>query len=127
MDLNILTALSTAATGIKTLTEIPGNISNDKVRHELKTKIVELIDALLTARNQMLDLQQKYLEVLEENRQLKQVVAPREKFTLRYGCYQFEGDDGLYCTACYDSKRKKIRASLVMRHYICNVCRAALS
>jgi hypothetical protein len=114
LDFSYLTALTTALSGLKTVTEIPGAISNDKVRSELKGRMAELMDTVLNVRQQMLDLQQKYMEVLDENRRLKEAVAPKEKYTVKFGCYQFEGDDGMYCTACYDSKNKKIRASRVM-------------
>lgn len=127
MDFSYLTALTTALNGLKTVTEIPGAISNDKVRNELKAKMADLMDTVLSVRQQMLDLQQKYIEALDENRRLKEAVAPREKPKFVHGCYQFEGDDGLYCTACYDSKGKKIRASNVLNHMICNVCKAHLS
>lgn len=127
MDFSYLTALTTAINALKTVTEIPGAISNDKVRNEMKGKMADLMDTVLNVRQQMLDLQQKYMEVLDENRRLKEAVAPREKTTLKFGCYQFEGDDGLYCTVCYDTKNKKVRASRILGHYICGACKAALS
>ena len=125
--LPILETLTAALSGIKTLKEIVSGLSNKEVRNELNEKIADLLDVILSARIQMAEMQDKYEQILKENKELKEATAPREKTTLKWGCYQFEGDDGMYCTACYDSKGKKIRASRVLGHYICNVCKAHLS
>jgi hypothetical protein len=42
---------------------------------------------------------------------------------VQWGCYVFEGDENLYCPACFDTKGKKhltTRANSQMR--VCSVC-----
>jgi hypothetical protein len=51
-----------------------------------------------------------------------------DKPTLKWGCYKFEGLEGLYCPACYESKGKKIPASRIKGGiYKCPLCNAELS
>lgn len=46
----------------------------------------------------------------------------------KWDCYQFADDDGLYCTACYDTKGKKIRTTRATSKYrLCPVCNAPFS
>jgi hypothetical protein len=53
--------------------------------------------------------------------------AAAKRPTRVYGCYQFEGESGLFCPGCYDSKGKKHTATrLDSKHYQCTVCRALL-
>lgn len=45
----------------------------------------------------------------------------------KWGCYQFEEDDALYCTGCWDSKREKSTTNRVnSRQRSCPVCRALI-
>jgi hypothetical protein len=44
---------------------------------------------------------------------------------LKWGCYQFEGEEGLFCTACYDLKRARIQTTrLNSSQRACPVCKA---
>ncbi|MBW8035960.1 MAG: hypothetical protein FVQ79_10090 [Planctomycetes bacterium] len=62
-------------------------------------------------------------EVLTENE-----ASDSSTPTLKWGCYQFEGRDGLYCPACYEMHGKMIPAArLAGGHYKCPVCGAELS
>ena len=46
---------------------------------------------------------------------------------VKWGCYQFEGDAGLYCTACYDSRGARSRTTrLDSRRRQCPVCHAMI-
>lgn len=48
--------------------------------------------------------------------------------TLKWGCYKFEGKEGLYCPACYETSGKTIPVPrLTGGHYKCPVCKAELS
>lgn len=48
--------------------------------------------------------------------------------TLQWGCYKFEGIQGLYCPVCYEEKGLKIPASRLQGgHYKCPRCKAELS
>jgi hypothetical protein len=115
-----------AISSAKTLTEIVGNLSNVKVRNELTEKIIDLQSSLLKARQEMLDIQDKYEQVLRENKALKEASAPKEKPRVHWGCYKFEGDEGLYCTGCYDTTGKKIMTNrLNIRQRFCPVCKSS--
>ena len=51
----------------------------------------------------------------------------REPVGVKWGCYQFEGDAGLYCTACYDSRGARSRTTrLDSRRRQCPVCHAMI-
>jgi len=48
--------------------------------------------------------------------------------TLKWGCYIFEGTQGLFCPVCYEEKGLKIPASRLQGgHYKCPRCKAELS
>lgn len=130
MNLETIAAFGTAALGnIKTMTDLSATITNTKVKEYLNGKIAELQSVILAARQQMLELQDKYARVLEENKRLKEAVALKsvEKPKTKLGCYTFDGDDGLYCTACYDTKGAKSRTTkLPANLHLCLVCRAVL-
>ena len=50
------------------------------------------------------------------------------KPTLKWGCYKFEGKEGLYCPACYETKGQMIPVPRLRGgHYKCPVCKADLS
>lgn len=122
-----LETIGTALASIKGITELASKINSAPVKAELQQEIIDLQTALLTARQEMLEMQDSYERVLRENRELKEAHAPKEKPRLKWGCYEFEGEEGLFCTACYDSKGKKSRVSKIMGHQMCPVCKAALT
>lgn len=131
MDLETIKTLGAALTSIKTLSDIADTISNAKVRQEFNGKIADLQGVVIAARQQMLTMQDKYEELLRENKQLKEQLkeseAPREKPSMKWGCYQFEGEDGLFCTACYDTKGKKHRTTRINSNLRqCPVCKSSL-
>jgi hypothetical protein len=126
--LETVQTLGVALTGIKTLAEIASTVKNAEVRQELNTKIADLQGLLITARQAMLELQDKYEQVLRENKQLKETTAPKQKpLGMKWGCYEFEGEEGLFCTACYDSKGQKSQTNRInSRFRMCPVCRATI-
>jgi len=126
--MDIFSSIGPAIAGIKSLTEIASMITDVKIRQELNGKIADLQGALISTRQQILDMQEQYEEILRENKLLKEASAPRGTPKLLYGCYKFEGEEGLFCPACYDSKGKKFRASRMNANfYQCTVCRAVLA
>lgn len=49
------------------------------------------------------------------------------KPTLKWGCYKFEGEDGLFCPVCYETKELKIPCSRFSSSvYQCPNCKAKL-
>lgn len=121
-------AIAAALTGIKTLADVASTVKDTKVRQELNGKIADLQGTLISTRQAILELQDKYEQVLRENRQLKEATAPKPKPSgMKWGCYQFEGEDGLFCTACYDSKGQKSQTTRVnTRFRMCPVCKAVV-
>lgn len=64
------------------------------------------------------------IDVPLENIEIQRVEEP----TLKWGCYKFEGLNGLYCPACYESKGKKIPTSRINGGiYKCPLCKAEMS
>lgn len=126
MVLETVQTLGAALTGIKTLADIASTVKNAEVRQELNTKIADLQGTLIAARQEMLELQDKYEQVLRENKQLKQAVAPKQKPSgMKWGCYQFEGEEGLFCTACYDLNGRKCQTTRINPNYRqCPVCKS---
>jgi hypothetical protein len=126
--LETIQTLGAALAGIKSLADIASTVKNTEVRQELNAKIAELQGTLISARQAMLELQDKYEQILRENKQLKEAAAPKQKPSgMKWGCYQFEGEEGLFCTACYDSKGQKSQTTRVnTRFRMCPVCKAPI-
>jgi hypothetical protein len=120
--------ITAALSAMKSLADIAKGIQNAEVRQELNGKIADLQGTLISARQAMLDLQDKYELVLRENKLLKEATVPKQKPSGRkLGCYQFEGEDGLFCTACYDTKGQKSQTTRMTSQYrMCPVCKAAI-
>lgn len=50
------------------------------------------------------------------------------KPTLKWGCYKFEGEDGLFCPACYEMSGKKIPTTRLNSQFRqCPACQAKLA
>jgi hypothetical protein len=127
VDFETVKTLGTAIASIKTITDIAATVTNAQLRQELNGKIADLQSTLLAARQQMLAMQEKYEQVLLENKLLKEAAAPKEKPRRKWGCYQFDGEDGLFCTACYDTKGRKIQTTRLNSNFRqCPVCKAML-
>lgn len=105
--------------------EISKNIGDDEFRGPLADLSGELVDLKLEA----VSLKEQIAALQEENALLKKTALPADEKPKgrKWGCYQFEGDDGLYCLGCWDSKRKKSSTTQVnpcFRH--CPVCNAPI-
>lgn len=123
--MDIITTISTSITLAKRLREISKNIEDAEFKNLLADLSSELADLKLEAAA----LKEKIAELQEENSLLKHTASPTDEKPSgrRWGCYQFEGDSGLYCPACWDSKRKKsstTRVNAKFRH--CPVCNAPI-
>jgi len=126
VDIEILKSLGTAVTSIKAISDLAATITNVQLRQELNGKIADLQGVVIAVRQQMLEIQEKYERLLEERKELKEIIAPRQKPQMQWGCYRFEGENGLFCTACYDTKGKKIQTTrLNINFRQCPVCKAS--
>lgn len=124
----IFETIAAALGALKGLTEVVNGVSNAKVRTELNDKIIELQGSMIRLRQEMLEMQDQHEAVLKENKQLKEASSPRPKGKPIWGCYQFEGEEGLFCPTCYDTKGQKIRTTrLNSRFHMCPICKVPLS
>lgn len=62
---------------------------------------------------------------LAEEKATENTPSVEEKPTVKWGCYKFEGDEQLYCTACWETKKKKHRTTrLSSKERQCPVCKS---
>ena len=100
--------------GIQSALEIIGKLKafSKKVQDaDFNMLLAELTNQLADAKLEAANLKIELAKVKDENEQLAKRLSSKEsaKPILSNGGYQFEGDDGLYCTGCFDSQQKKIR------------------
>ena len=123
--MDIVTSISTSIALAKRLREISKNIEDA----EFKNLLADLSSELADLKFEAASLKEKIVELQEENSLLKRTAQSFDENPAgrKWGCYLFEGDDTLYCPACWDSKRKKsstTRISPMLRH--CPVCNAPI-
>jgi hypothetical protein len=120
--MDLITSINHSISIAKRLREISKNIAEAEFRNLLADLSNELGDAKL----EIASLKEQLARISEENHRLK-TAAPekRQKPKLKWGCYQFEGEEGLFCTACYDTKGRKIMTSRMNSNYrSCPVCKS---
>lgn len=123
--MEIISSVSNSIGLVKRLREISKNIEEAEFKNLLADLSNELADIKLEAAG----LKEKLVTLQEENRILKSTTPDKEEKPIgtKWGCYIFENDDGLYCTGCWDSQRKKIRTNrATSRFRSCPVCKAAI-
>jgi len=108
---------------VKRLREISKNVSEAKFRNLLADLSNELADAKL----KIAALKEELAAQAEEIRELKRTPDAKSKPSMKWGCNRFEGDDYLYCTACYDTKGlKSVTTRMNSKFRQCPVCKAQL-
>jgi hypothetical protein len=122
-----LATLDAVLAGLHTLAEVAEESGDEALRARLTGTITGLRAAVLTVRGQILPQQDQYESLLGEARRQAESGAPRGKTPrTKYGCYQFDGVEGLFCPACYDRQSRRIRT---IPHgggeLVCPNCRAA--
>ncbi|CUK22723.1 Uncharacterised protein [Achromobacter sp. 2789STDY5608615] len=102
--MDIISIIGTSIGLAQRLREISKNVADA----EFKNLLADLSSELAHAKLEAASLKEKLAALQEENALLKQTVSPSaEKPSGRkWGCYQFEGESGLFCPGCWDSKRK---------------------
>lgn len=121
--MDIIGAINHSLTLLQRLREVSKNISEA----EFKNLLAELSDELADVKLNVVSLKEEILKLKEENQNLKQQVIANttNKPSMRFGCYTFEGEEGLFCTACYDTKGKKVQTTRINSRYReCPVCKA---
>lgn len=103
-------------------------ISKNLTEAEFKNILADLLNELADAKMHIAGLKDKLSEQADEIRAFKAVsLAAKQKPTIKFGCYQFDGEEGLYCTACYDTKgQKSLTTHLGGPIRMCPVCKATL-
>ena len=123
--MDIVAALSAVNTSI-TLVGRLKEITKSMKQAELKSIIADLANELADAKLQMAGLKDEIVALKEENRALK-TKGEEERPKVKWGCYLFEGDDSLYCPACYDTRGKRHLTTRVnSRKRKCCVCQTEL-
>lgn len=123
--MDLVSGVSTSITLAKRLREISKNIADAEFKNILADLSSELADLKLEAAS----MKEQVAALQEENALLKQVAAPADEIPIgtTWGCYQFESEEGLFCTACWDSKRRKSRTTRFNAKFrTCPVCKATL-
>jgi hypothetical protein len=120
--MDVISTINNSISIVSRLREISKNISEA----EFKNLLADLSNELADAKILIATLKEQVAALKQENAQLKAAGNPHsEKPTMKWGCYQFDGDTGLYCTACYDTKGKKIQTTRANSKYrMCPVCQA---
>lgn len=123
--MDIISTISNSISLVKRLREISKNIEEVEFKNLLADLASELADVKLEAA----DLKEKLSTLQDEVRVIKATTPDKDEMPIgiMWGCYQFKDDDGLYCTGCWDSQRKKIRTNrATSRFRTCPVCNAAI-
>ena len=110
---------------VKRLREISKNVAEAEARNLLADLSNELADAKL----EIADLKEQLAVQIDANCKLKAAspVARPKPSGIKWGCYQFVGEEGLYCTACYDSRGAKSLTNRTNSNCrSCPVCRAVI-
>ena len=102
---------------------------------EFKMLLADLSGELADAKLDLANLKVEMANLLSENQRLKQEVAGKgaQKPKMADGGYVFEGEDGHFCTACFDIKDKRVRLTPLpapfsdMGKWQCPGCGAVLS
>jgi hypothetical protein len=80
---------------------------------EFKMLLADLSSDLADTKIEIAELKTQLAKQLEENIQLRKLLEQRvaAKPTISDGAYRFEDEEGLFCTACYDTKGLKVRVA----------------
>lgn len=120
-----IASLSAALTTIQKLWDLRKKVTDA----EFRGVIAELSNNVADARMQMAKLKEQIVALEQENSLLKAQATSFDNGPVgsKWGCYQFEGFSGLYCTACWDTKRHRSMTTRVdSTRRQCPVCSAVL-
>jgi len=123
--MDIISTISTSTRLAQRLREISKNIADAEFKNLLADLSSELADAKLEAAS----LKEKLAALQEENLLLKYTASSstEQPSGRKWGGYQFEGESGLFCSGCWDSKRKKSSTTRIDTNFRkCPVCQATL-
>ncbi len=116
-------ALTTAITSIKTATEIAQLLKttdNSFEKAELRLKIADMMNALADTKisiAELKDIIQEKDEQIKTLTELNREQLNSEKLEYRDGLYFSNDGDGPFCTACYDTKKMKVRVNQMPKNF----------
>jgi hypothetical protein len=93
-----------------------------------KTENIELYRTILDIQKEAQDLQQKNIELLDENKQLKEKLTFKQdlEFDNEKSIYWMNNingkQDGPFCSRCYDSNDKLVHLHKITTGYFCPAC-----
>ena len=89
----------------------------------------DLSNELAGTNSQIVKLKEQMANLLAENAALKASKKEgKQKQILKSGCYEFEGEPGLYCISCYNGRGIKSATNRVnSRLRACPACGAAIT
>lgn len=127
---DLLSAIGSAAETVKRLRALSKSVENA----EIMTLLADLQGDLADAKLEVVNLKGELAKLTDENRELKERLDKRDtgQPTYQDGAYVFAGDEGHFCTACFDTKQKRIRVSPIdptfsfAGRWQCPVCKAYL-
>ncbi|MGP3789328.1 hypothetical protein [Pseudomonas sp. B392_1p] len=122
--MDIVSTINNSISIVSRLRDISKNLSEAEFKNLLADLSTELADAKL----QIADLKIQLAIQTDELRALKSAnPEAKQKPTIKWGCYKFDGEEGLYCSACYDSKgQKSLTNRLNSNRRSCPVCKAVI-
>jgi hypothetical protein len=122
-----LDSLDAILAGLHTLAGHAETVEDEQLRQRLTGTIVGLRAAVLTVRGQVLHMQDQLEQLTAQTRDhaAAQPVAPRNRTPrMKGGCYQFDDTEGLFCTACYDKRNRRVRTMRFnSANLVCPNCR----
>ena len=124
----VLSAIQTAIDIVSKLR----NLSKKVEDAEIKMLLADLSNELADAKLEMANLKNSLAQETEKSIKLSALLSAKNesKPKIKEGVYEFENEDGLFCTACFDARDKKVRLQNMPRDFlfsgkwICPVCNA---
>jgi hypothetical protein len=125
---DVISAIQTAIDIVGKLRNLSKKVEDAEIRMLLADLSNELADAKLEVANLKTTLAQETEKVVQLRSQLsaRTEIKPR----VRDDAYEFDGEEGVFCTACYDANDKKIRLKDMPRDFLfagkweCPVCKS---
>jgi hypothetical protein len=111
------------------------NLSKKMEDAEFKMLLADLSGDLADAKVEVASLKVEIARLTQENQALAERLAQRDasKPTFSDGAYRFEGEEGHFCTACFDVRQRRVRLTRLegsfrtFGRWECPSCKAILS
>jgi hypothetical protein len=119
-----LPSLDAVLIGLHALAETAESVPDEALRQRITGTIVGLRAVILNVREEVLQLQANYDRLLAQQPTPGEVARPQRPPRMKWGCYQFDDTEGVFCAACYDNRGRKVRATRVnSTSLVCPICR----